>query len=225
MASHPRSTRLRVDGDGLTVLATPGARRVRWLLVSALALLGLAAVVTVRLTRSQPSAREAGAPASAGPGAPATPPRAVPDLAAVEAAVRAAVAADPARARDHARQAATQAQGQVQEEPTFTLPEPGETGGLAVFPPPGTKPIKRGIVVPDDFELPEGYVRHYQTTDDGRRLPPILMFHPDYQGLDAHGNPVPLPEDRIVPPGMAPPGLAVQTLGDPEQGGARDRPR
>src|SRR5881392_2049979 len=30
----------------------------------------------------------------------------------------------------------------------------GETGGIAVFPLPGTKPVKRGIVVPEDFALP-----------------------------------------------------------------------
>ena len=99
--------------------------------------------------------------------------------------------------------------------PKYTENASGEQRGMAVFPPPGTKPIKRGIVVPDDFELPPGYVRHYQTTDDGRRLPPILMFHPDYAGVDAHGNPVVVPEDRIVPPEMAPPGLPVETL-DPD---------
>jgi len=88
--------------------------------------------------------------------------------------------------------------------------------GIALFPPPGTKPIKRGIVVPDDFELPEGYVRHYQATDDGKMLPAILMFHPDYQPVDAAGHPVPVPEDRIVPPEMAPAGLALQMLEAPE---------
>ena len=41
--------------------------------------------------------------------------------------------------------------------------------------------------MPDDFELPEGYVRHYQTTDDGEQLPAILMFHPDYQFVDENG--------------------------------------
>ncbi len=91
-----------------------------------------------------------------------------------------------------------------------------QPSGIAVFPPPGTKPIKRGIIVPENFELPPGYVRHYQTTDDGRMLPPILMFHPDYQPLDERGEPIPLPEDRVVPPEMAPPGMPVQTLDDPD---------
>ena len=91
--------------------------------------------------------------------------------------------------------------------------------GLALFPPQGTKPILRGIIVPDDAELPPGYVRHYQATFDGRQLPPILMFHPDYHPVDANGEPIPLPEDRVVPPDMAPPGMAIQTLDIPEDGG------
>ena len=62
------------------------------------------------------------------------------------------------------------------------------------------------------FELPEGYVRHYQTTDDGRSLPPILMFHPDVAGVDENGNPVLTPEQRIVPPDLAPPGLPHRML-------------
>jgi hypothetical protein len=96
------------------------------------------------------------------------------------------------------------------------LREAGETGGIAAFPPPGTKPVKRGIVVPDDFELPEGYVRHYQTTDEGKQLEPILMFHPDYVLVDASGNPVPLPANRVVPPELAPPGLPIRMLDLPD---------
>jgi hypothetical protein len=84
--------------------------------------------------------------------------------------------------------------------------------GIAVFPPPGTDPPKAGIVVPDDYELPPGYVRHYQTTDDGQQLPPILMFHPDFQPVDDRGRPLRLPADRVVPPEMAPPGLPHDVL-------------
>jgi hypothetical protein len=83
--------------------------------------------------------------------------------------------------------------------------------GIAAFPPPGTDPPKEGVVVPDDFPLPEGYVRHYQSTDDGEALPPILMFHPDYDFVDDAGNPVAVPPDRVVPPELAPPGLPVTT--------------
>lgn len=95
--------------------------------------------------------------------------------------------------------------------------ERDEPTGLALFPPPGTKPIKRGIVVPEDFELPPGYVRHYQATDDGQRVPAILMFHPDYHPVDEHGVPIPLPADRVVPREMAPPGMPIQMLDVPEQ--------
>jgi hypothetical protein len=87
--------------------------------------------------------------------------------------------------------------------------------GIALFPPPGTDPIKRGIVVPEGFELPEGYVRHYQATDDGEPLPAILMFHPDYDFVDEHGAPLEIPADRIVPPEMAPAGLAIEMLDVP----------
>jgi hypothetical protein len=70
-------------------------------------------------------------------------------------------------------------------------------------------------MVPDDYELPPGYVRHYQTTDDGERLPPILMFHPDFQPVDDRGRPIPLPADRVVPPELAPPGMPRDVLAVP----------
>jgi hypothetical protein len=103
------------------------------------------------------------------------------------------------------------------------LVEAGETGGIAAFPPPGTDPVKRGIVVPEDYELPEGYVRHYQATDDGKGLEPILMFSPDYEFQDQDGRAIPLPSDRIVPPELAPPGLPIRTLDVPEPGGKTSR--
>jgi len=92
----------------------------------------------------------------------------------------------------------------------------GETGGLAAFPPPGTVPIKIGVVVPDGYELPPGYMRYYQNTDDGQRLQPILMFSPDYDFVDAAGKPVALPKDGVVPPEMAPPGLPQRLLEPPK---------
>jgi len=84
--------------------------------------------------------------------------------------------------------------------------------GIYAFPAPGTKRIKVGIVVPEDVALPPGYMRHYQSTDNGKMLRPILMLHPDYQPLDAQGRPLPIPADRIVPPEMAPPGLGSEQL-------------
>jgi hypothetical protein len=80
------------------------------------------------------------------------------------------------------------------------LHEAGVHDGIAAFPPPGTDPPKSGVIVPETWALPEGYVRHYQTTDDGKPLPPILMFHPDYEFADENGNPIVVPEDRVVPP-------------------------
>jgi hypothetical protein len=94
-------------------------------------------------------------------------------------------------------------------------PEPVVPSGIGLYPPPGTDPTKIGIVVPEDFPLPEGYLRHYQVTDDGQSMPAILMFHPDYVLLDERGAPVPLPADRVVPPGLAPPGLPIEMLVPP----------
>jgi hypothetical protein len=88
----------------------------------------------------------------------------------------------------------------------------GNPPGIAVVHRPGARPIKRGLIVPDDFPLPPGYLRHYQATDDGERLPPILMFHPDYQPVDASGRPVTMPDDFIVPPELAPPGMPLRML-------------
>jgi hypothetical protein len=101
----------------------------------------------------------------------------------------------------------------------------GETEGIAAFPPPGTDPIKSGIVVPEDFQLPEGYVRHYQATDEGERLEAILMFSPDYEFFDDAGERIALPEDRIVPREMAPAGLPIRMLEPPSSPGAQERDR
>lgn len=84
--------------------------------------------------------------------------------------------------------------------------------GLGAFNPPGTKPPLVGLAVPEDFPLPSGYVRHYQATDDGQRIEPILMFAPDYQPTTADGRPVPMPRDRVVPPELAPPGLPIRRI-------------
>jgi hypothetical protein len=88
----------------------------------------------------------------------------------------------------------------------------GVTGGLAAFQPPGTRPPLVGLAVPDDYVLPEGYVRHHQATDDGRRIEPILMYSPDYQWFDAAGRPIALPTNRVVPLEHAPPGLPLRHI-------------
>jgi hypothetical protein len=101
--------------------------------------------------------------------------------------------------------------------PTMTeviqsLHDMGDRTGIGAFNPPGTSPPLRGLAVPDDFELPAGYVRHHQVTDEGEPLEPILMFSPDGTFVDASGRAIAIPEDRVVPPEMAPPGLPIREI-------------
>ncbi|WP_019140088.1 hypothetical protein [Noviherbaspirillum massiliense] len=103
------------------------------------------------------------------------------------------------------------------EKPTMgevieRLHQAGLHTGLGAFSPPGTRPPLVGIAVPEDFELPPGYVRHYQATDDGQRIEPILMFSPDYQLVDANNQPIEIPKDRVVPPELAPAGLPIRRI-------------
>ena len=103
------------------------------------------------------------------------------------------------------------------EQPTMAevitrLHQAGIYTGLGAFSPPGTRPPLVGLAVPEDFVLPDGYVRHYQATDDGQRIEPILMFAPGREFVDAAGNPVAIPADRVVPSEMAPPGLALRQI-------------
>lgn len=89
------------------------------------------------------------------------------------------------------------------------LHDAGIHDGLGAFNPPGTSPPLQGLVVPKDFELPEGYVRHHQVTDEGEPIEPILMFSPDFDFYDEAGNLVELPPDRVVPPELAPPDMPI----------------
>lgn len=103
------------------------------------------------------------------------------------------------------------------EEPTMAevideLHKAGIHTGLGAFNPPGTSPPLVGLAVPEDFPLPEGYVRHFQATDDGQRIEPILMFSPDFEFFDAAGRRISIPANRVVPPNMAPPGLTVRLI-------------
>ncbi|MGQ0800838.1 MAG: hypothetical protein ACT4NL_12085 [Pseudomarimonas sp.] len=92
------------------------------------------------------------------------------------------------------------------------LHEAGIHTGLGAFNPPGTSPPLPGIAVPDDFVLPEGYVRHHQVTDAGEPIEPILMFSPDFDFLDERGQVIALPDDMVVPPEMVPPGLPIRPV-------------
>lgn len=90
------------------------------------------------------------------------------------------------------------------------LHEAGIRTGIGAFNPPGTSPPLQGLAVPDGFDLPEGYVRHHQVTDQGVPIEPILMFAPGFVLRDAQGRPVALPADRVVPPAYAPPGMPLR---------------
>jgi hypothetical protein len=92
------------------------------------------------------------------------------------------------------------------------LHKAGIHSGIGAFNPPGTSPPLIGLAVPEDFKLPEGYVRHYQATDDGQRIEPILMYSPDFEFFDSAGRRIDIPADRVVPPGMAPPGLTSRRI-------------
>ena len=116
------------------------------------------------------------------------------------------------------------------EQPTMAqvidrLHQAGVRTGLGAFSPPGTRPPLVGLAVPEDFVLPEGYVRHYQATDDGQRIEAVLMFAPDRPILDAAGRPIPNPtaRDRVVPPELAPPGLPARRIVVPPSDTGRPR--
>jgi hypothetical protein len=98
--------------------------------------------------------------------------------------------------------------GQVIER----LHQAGVHTGLGAFSPPGTRPPLVGLAVPEDFVLPEGYVRHHQATDDGQRIEAILMYAPDRAVFDAAGQPIAMPKDRVVPPELAPAGLPIRRV-------------
>jgi hypothetical protein len=132
-----------------------------------------------------------------------------------EPAPPAPAAGAPGRGAAPGGEAAREAAPRVAAEPEDAAEAesaPRVPSGIGLFPPAGTDPIKIGIVVPDDYELPEGYLRHYQVTDDGQDLEPILLFHPDYELLDDAGQPIPLPADRVVPPELAPPDLPIRMV-------------
>lgn len=121
----------------------------------------------------------------------------------------------PAQASDPTDLASFHVPGQpapTMKEVIEELHKAGIHSGLGAFPPPGTSPPLVGLAVPDDYVLPEGYVRHFQATDDGQRIEPILMYSPDYQFFDGAGRRIEIPPDRVVPPELAPPGLPLRPI-------------
>jgi hypothetical protein len=121
--------------------------------------------------------------------------------------------AAPNRVGDEARSTGNNDEAEIDAADYIAaLRESGETGGLAVFSPPGTRPAQTGVIVPDDYQLPEGFARHYQSSDDGGQYAAVLTLSPDYELIDENGDPIPLPQDRIVPPELAPPDLPLRML-------------
>jgi hypothetical protein len=231
------------DADGVSITADPRTRKHRFALVAASAAGALALAGLVRLLAPAASlapaplgaqeeagaaaaqrAHAAGAAAAARAGARVRVARKAGAVAPTRAGEAHRDAGRPAASDEHAPGAGPGAalsgaggplrdDSPTHEEPAFTIGPPGS--GIDVFPKPGTDPLKLGLVVPDDFELPEGYVRHFQVTDDGRTLEPILMFHPDYEFFDENGRPIELPADLVVPPELAPPGFPLRPLEPP----------
>jgi hypothetical protein len=222
-AQHPANER-RIDRDGVVRIEQRAGGRRPWVLGLAIVvvyacLAGLAWVVLAPADEErEPSASLAADERPSRPAAGSAP-----------AASAQPVPQRPARPGPAPAPQPAPSTGEAPEEgPAPALPiemDPHGPSGIALFPPPGTKPIKKGLVVPEGFELPPGYVRHYQSTDDGQQVPAILMFHPDYKPVDANGQPIPLPANRIVPPEMAPPGMPIQTLDLPKgEGGSEQAP-
>lgn len=228
MADSGRHTR-HTDRDGITVTSTGKVRSGVWLLVAALALVAVILVSVIgpsfseRPTVAAPQPDERVAASGAQSRAKAPSERRPRETGAGERPQL--PAQEQRRAPDRDADDAIPAEGGTDGAEA----DSEGPSGIELFPPPGTDPVKPGIVVPDDFELPVGFVRHYQTTDNGKQLPPILMFHPDYQPVDANGEKIALPEDRVVPPDLAPPGLAHEMLDVPDDSvpmieGPNDRP-
>ena len=213
------------SGDGIRVVHDGGAGQVvRILLMAAAGVALVTALLIVFLPRAPargPIPADEGVPIAAAPGVPVPP---APSAAAAhhastdEQAEPVVRAVDRLRARRRAAAAAaagTRPELDARDVIEY-LRSRGERTGIAAFEPPGTDPPKSGIIVPDDFALPEGYVRHYQTDDDGNQLPPILMFHPDFEFVDENGTRVALPENRVVPAELAPSGLPIRMLDLPK---------
>lgn len=178
----------------------------RLAIVLGLALAGLGALWLLLVPAPSPPASAAAVAAAALPPTPPQMPPAVPQPAPVR---------DPEGDADPTRDLSSYvARG---ENPSMAdvierLHQRGVYSGLGAFSPPGTSPPLVGLAVPEDFPLPKGYVRHHQATDDGQPIEAILMFAPDYQPRDAANQPLAMPEDRVVPAHLAPPGLPLRRI-------------
>ncbi|WP_239469784.1 hypothetical protein [Archangium violaceum] len=200
MASQPPNQERHVDRDGVTrIQRKRTGGNGTWLVWVALGVTVLCLLLSAWLVSSPDPVPDSQEPAPvrvarATPAPSPPPPRVAPPA--------------PTPAPQQAAPATPEPEAPA-EQPSEPQQPPAE--GINLYR-PGTSPLKQGIIVPEDFPLPDGYVRHYQATDNGERVQPILMFHPDYKPTDSSGNPVELPSNRVVPPEMAPPGMPIEIL-------------
>jgi hypothetical protein len=208
MASQNPTTERHVDPDGVTRIESRRTGSGTWIVGLALGFTVLCLVLSAWLVLSPGTATgedgESPRPLEHEPPRASAPPRISPRPMTQPVAQQQAPATPPQ----------PEPQG---EAPAMTqdAESSGPAEGLGLFL-PGTKPLKQGLIVPENFELPPGYMRHYQTTDNGQMQKPILMFHPDYKPVDSNGQPIELPANRVVPPEMAPPGMPLDILEPPE---------
>lgn len=213
------------DGDGVRIIREPAPDRRRPIFVLlTLALIGVAigyfawwSPLSQQLATKP--ATSAGAPAAEVPEAPAQtvkaqPPMTPPPTPPAQPSTPQSSPADwrTGDANDIATYVSPTDPEPTAAELIKALRDSGDKGGIAAFNPPGTSPPLKGLAVPEDFVLPPGYVRHHQVTDAGEPIEAILMYSPDYVFRDAAGHPIAIPENRVVPPEMAPPGLPIREI-------------
>ena len=205
MASQPPTHERHVDPDGVTRIQKKRTGTGTWLVWLALGVTALCLVLSAWLVSSPGPVPDSGEPVRVAENRPApSPTRSAPT------APRPEVRPIPAQGSTEARPTPQEAADMAQDsEPS------GPAEGINLYR-PGTKKLKQGIIVPEGFELPPGYLRHYQSTDNGEGVKPILMFHPDYKPVDSKGQAVEIPESRVVPPELAPAGMPIEVLELPE---------
>lgn len=199
------------DSDGVRVISearTAGQSALRWALP---VLVVLGAVVVWRLLATPPPGHATAAAAAVVAAAPDTP----------DAQMPRRPSSLPAQATDKVpnddRNDLANYFQPGDPEPTGAelieaLHDVGIRTGIGAFNPPGTSPPLEGLAVPEGYPLPDGYARHYQSTDGGVAIEPILMFAPDFTLYDRDGRPVAMPGNRVVPPELAPPGLPLRRV-------------
>lgn len=204
------------DGDGVRVIAKARTARRSALSLALAAVVVVGAVVAWRLLAPESPERTAAAVAVADP-APTQPGATTPRRPALlpAQAIDELPNSDPNDLANYFRPGDPEPTG---AELIGALHDVGIRTGIGAFNPPGTSPPLEGLAVPEDYELPEGYVRHYQSTDDGVAIEPILMFAPDFSLYDANGRPIAMPDSRVVPPELAPPGLPPRRVRIPPPG-------